>query len=90
MKWRTVRDDSHPIDLDGEAQPLFTSWDWEEKEEQTNSRIDLHFVAGNEGVQFAHGLRPSAERNRRTMIGRPHWRGLLRKPSPEKVLHALT
>lgn len=86
-QWATTIDDvaftdrecNRRTDLDGEVQSLFTAWDLEEKEEHTDSHIHLRFIAGDEGMQFAHTalvhlLSWESPRN-----DRPHWRGLLRK-----------
>lgn len=66
-------------DLDGAVQSLFAAWDLEEKDEHTDSHFHLHFVAGDEGMQFAHTALVHLLSWESPHDGRPHWRGLLRK-----------
>lgn len=66
-------------DLDGEVQSLFTAWDLEDKEEHTDSHIHMHFVASDEGMQFAHTALVRLLNWESPRDDRPHWRGLLRK-----------
>lgn len=66
-------------DLDGEVQSLFAAWDLEEKEEHTDSHIHIRFVAGNEGMQFAHTALVHLLSWESPHDDRPHWRGLLRR-----------
>ncbi len=75
----TDRDGARRTDLDGEVQSLFAAWDLEEKEEHTDSHIHLHFVAGDEGMQFAHTALVHLLSWESPHDDRPHWRGLLRK-----------
>lgn len=66
-------------DLDGEVQSLFTAWDLEEQEEHSDSQIHLRFLAGKEGMQFAHTALISLLNWESPHDDRPHWRSLLRK-----------
>lgn len=75
----TDRKGADRTDLDGEVQALFTAWDLEKMEEHTNSHIYLHFVAGAEGIQFAHMALVYLLSWESPHDDRPHWRGLLRK-----------
>lgn len=61
-KWSTTPDgvaftDYHGnrrTDLDSEVRSLFTAWDLEEQKTLTDTHITVSFVAGSEGIQFAH------------------------------------
>lgn len=75
----TDREGFRRTDLDGEVQSLFTAWDLEEKEEHTESHVHMHFVAGDEGMQFAHTALVYLLNWESPHADRPHWRGLLRK-----------
>ncbi|EPP9652457.1 hypothetical protein PSP82_005738 [Pseudomonas aeruginosa] len=75
----TDREGARRTDLDSEIQSLFTAWDLEEKEEHTDSHIHLHFVAGDEGMQFAHTALVHLLSWESPHDDRPHWRGLLRR-----------
>lgn len=75
----TDREGNHRTDLDGEVQSLFTAWDLEKREEHTDSHIHLHFVAGDEGIQFAHTALVHLLSWELPHDERPHWRGLLRR-----------
>lgn len=75
----TDREGARRTDLDGDVQSLFTAWDLENKEEHTDSHIHLHFVAGAEGMQFAHTALVRLLSWESPHDDRPHWRGLLRK-----------
>lgn len=75
----TDREGVRRTDLDVEVQSLFTAWDLEEKEDHTDSHVHLHFVAGNEGMQFAHTALVHLLSWESPQNDRPHWRGLLRK-----------
>jgi len=75
----TDREGARRSDLDGEVQSLFTAWDLAEKEEHTASHIHVHFVAGEEGMEFAHTALVHLLRWELPHNDRPHWRGLLRK-----------
>lgn len=75
----TDREGARCTDLDGEVKSLFTAWDLEEKEEHTDSHVHLHYVAGNEGMQFAHTALVHLLNWESSNDGRPHWRGLMRK-----------
>ena len=75
----TDREGARRTDLDGDVQSLFTAWDLEDKEEHTDSHIHMHFVAGEEGMQFAHTALVRLLNWESPHDDRPHWRGLLRK-----------
>lgn len=75
----TDREGARRTDLDGEVQSLFTAWDLEDKEEHTDSHVHLHFVAGEDGMQFAHTALVRLLSWESPHDDRPHWRGLLRK-----------
>ena len=75
----TDREGARSTDLDGEVQSLFTAWNLEEKEEHTDSHVHLHYVAGDEGMQFAHTALVHLLNWESPHDDRPHWRGLLRK-----------
>lgn len=75
----TDREGVHRTDLDVETQSLFTTWHLEEKEEHSDSHIHLHFVAGDEGIQFAHTALVHLLNWESPHEDRPHWRALLRK-----------
>lgn len=66
-------------DLDSEVQSLFSAWDLEEQEEHNESHICLRFVAGKEGMQFAHTALVKLLNWESPHDERPHWRSLLRK-----------
>lgn len=66
-------------DLDGDVQSLFYAWDLEDEEEHTESHIYQHFVAGQEGMQFAHMALVRLLHWESPNDTRPHWRSLLRK-----------
>lgn len=75
----TDHEGARRTDLDGEVQSLFATWDLEKEEEHTDSHINLHFVAGTEGMQFAHAALVGLLQWESPQDDRPHWRGLLRK-----------
>jgi Holliday junction resolvase len=75
----TDREGNRREDLDGEVQSLFTAWDLEERANHTDSHIHLHFVAEDEGIQFAHTALVRLLRWELPHDDQPHWRGLLRK-----------
>ncbi|AKK01058.1 restriction endonuclease [Pseudomonas citrulli] len=75
----TDREGARRTDFGSAVQSLFTAWDLEEKEEHTDSHIHLHFVAGTEGIQFAHSALVYLLNWESPHDGRPHWRGLLRR-----------
>jgi Holliday junction resolvase len=75
----TDREGARRTDLDGEVQSLFSAWDLEDKEEHTDTHIHMHFVAGSEGIQFAHTALVHLLSWESPHEDRPHWRGLLRK-----------
>ncbi|MDR1074830.1 MAG: hypothetical protein LBL59_00540 [Xanthomonadaceae bacterium] len=75
----TDREGARRTDLDGEVQSLFTAWDLEDKEEHNDSHIYLHYVAGEEGMQFAHTALVHLLNWESPHDDRPHWRGLMRK-----------
>lgn len=73
------REGNRRMDLDADVQSLFAAWDLEEQEEHTASHVHLHFVAGDEGMQFAHTALVRLLNWESPHDDRPHWRGLLRK-----------
>ncbi|OAK55088.1 restriction endonuclease [Variovorax paradoxus] len=78
----TDRDGNRRDDLDDEVQSLFTAWNLEQNEEHTGSHVQVRFVAGDEGIEFAHKALVQLLDWEEPHDGRPHWRKLLRK---EKV-----
>lgn len=66
-------------DLEGEVQSLFSAWDLEEQEEHNDSHLHLRFVAGKEGMQFAHTALVLLLNGESRHDDRPNWRALLRK-----------
>lgn len=50
----TDGDGARRTDLDGEVQALVATWDLEEKQEHDATHVKWSFVAGSEGMQFAH------------------------------------
>lgn len=66
-------------DLGGEVQSLFTAWDLEKHEEDTGSHFHLSFVAGQEGIQFAHTALVHLLNWESAYERQPHWRALLRR-----------
>lgn len=66
-------------DFDGEVQSLFTAWQLEEREVHTDSHINLHFVAGAEGIQFSHTALVQLLSWEFPYDDKLHWRGILRK-----------
>lgn len=75
----TDREGARRTDIDSKVQSLFTAWDLEKKEEHTDSHIHLHFVAGDEGMQFAHTALVHLLSWESPHGNVPHWRGLLRR-----------
>lgn len=75
----TDREGARRTDLDIDVQSLFTAWDLEDKEEHTDSHVHMHFVAGDEGMQFAHMALVHLLNWESPAEDRPHWRALLRK-----------
>jgi hypothetical protein len=86
-QWQTTIDDvafsnyegTRLTDLSADVQSLFTAWDLEDHEEHTESHIFQHFVAGHEGMQFAHTALVRLLNWASPNADRPHWRSLLRK-----------
>lgn len=68
-----------PKNLDPDVQSLFTAWDLEQTEEHSDTHVHMHFVAGPEGMQFAHTALVKLLNWESRDEGRPHWRPLLRK-----------
>lgn len=66
-------------DLDSDVQALFTTWDLDELEEHTETHVHLRYVAGREGIQFAHTALIHLLNWESPQDERPHWRSLLRK-----------
>lgn len=87
QQWRMVIDDvsftdydgNSRKDLSGEVQSLFTTWDLEEKEEHTDTHIKLGFVAGSEGMLFAHMALVRLLNWESPHDQGPNWRHLLRR-----------
>lgn len=75
----TDREGARRTDLDGDVQSLFTAWDLETHEEHTDTHFNLHLIAGEEGMQFAHTTLVHLLNWESPGDDRPHWRGLLRK-----------
>jgi hypothetical protein len=75
----TDREGLRRKDVDSEVQSLITAWDLEEQEEHTDTHVYLRFVAGDEGVQFAHKALVQLLGWESPLSDRLHWRGLLRK-----------
>jgi len=75
----TDRNGVSRTDLGSAVQSLFATWSLEEKEKHTDSHIYLHFVAGTEGIQFAHSALVYLLNWESPHDNRPHWRGLLRR-----------
>lgn len=66
-------------DLDSEVQSLFTAWDLDQDEEHSDSHVNFRFLAGAEGMQFAHMALVRLLNWESSSVHRPHWRELLRK-----------
>lgn len=75
----TDREGLRRKDVDSEVQSLITAWDLEEQEEHTDTHVYLRFIAGDEGVQFAHKALVQLLGWESPLSDRLHWRGLLRK-----------
>lgn len=75
----TDRNGARRTDLDDEVQSLFTTWDLKVNEEHTDSHVNLHFVAGADGMQFAHAALVRLLNWESPRDDKPHWRGILRK-----------
>lgn len=71
--------DNRRVDLDDEVQSLFSAWDLDKQEEHNDTHIQLRFIAGKEGIQFAHTALVHLLNWESPHDDRPHWRGLLRK-----------
>jgi Holliday junction resolvase len=86
-EWMMVVDDvaftdykgNRRTDLDSEVQSLFSTWDLDDQEEHTDSHIQLRFVAGEEGIEFAHGALVRLLNWEAPHSDQPQWRHLLRK-----------
>lgn len=65
-------------ELDPEVQALFFTWDLQEREEHTESHVYQHFVAGDEGILYAHMALVRLLGWELPADERPHWRRLLR------------
>jgi Holliday junction resolvase len=72
-------DGTRLTDLGTDVQSLFTAWDLEDHEEHTESHIFQRFIAGHEGMQFAHTALVRLLNWASPGADRPHWRSLLRK-----------
>lgn len=66
-------------DLNAEVTSLFTTWATDEREDHEESHIYMRFVAGDEGLQFAHAALVHLLNWELPHTERPHWRALLRK-----------
>jgi len=66
-------------DLDNEVQSLFTAWDLEDREEHTESHVQLSYMARSDGIQFAHMALVPLLSWESPQDQRPHWRRHLRK-----------
>lgn len=75
----TDRDGNRRKDVDGEVQSLITAWNLESQEEHTDTHIHLRFVAGKEGIQFAHKALVQLLDWESPSDDRLHWRGFLRR-----------
>lgn len=75
----TDREGARRTDLDDAVQTLFTTWDLEEHEEHSESHVNLHFVAGSDGMQFAHTALVRLLSWESPHDDRPHWREVLRR-----------
>ncbi|MFH6600770.1 hypothetical protein ACEVAQ_18875 [Ectopseudomonas khazarica] len=75
----TDREGNRRKKIDNEVQSLITAWDLEQQEDHTDSHVELSFVAGNDGMQFAHTALVKLLNWESPHDNRPHWRGLLRK-----------
>lgn len=95
-EWRFVIDDVSFTDYMGGAlgrelgrdiQSLFATWDLEDKELHNDTHVYLSFVAGKDGVQFAHAALVRLLNWESCRDGRPHWRRLLKE---EKITESVT
>ncbi|TDR43815.1 Holliday junction resolvase [Pseudomonas brenneri] len=75
----TDRDGNRRKEVDRDVQSLLAAWDLEEQEEHTDTHVHLRFVAGKEGIQFAHKSLVQLLNWESPHNDRLHWRGLLRK-----------
>ncbi|MFK2876396.1 hypothetical protein [Rhodanobacter hydrolyticus] len=66
-------------DLTGEVKSLFFAWDLEARQEHVEPDIWVHFVAENEGMQFAHMALVRLLQWESSNEARPDWRSLLVK-----------
>jgi len=69
----------HRSDLSGDVQSLFTTWDLQEQQDHQEPYIWIRFVAGDEGMQFAHTALVRLLQWESPSDGRPDWRSLLFK-----------
>ncbi|CAI8866549.1 hypothetical protein [Pseudomonas chlororaphis] len=75
----TDREGNRRKGVDREIQSLLAAWDLEEQEEHTDTHIYLRFLAGNEGIQFAHKALVQLLNWESPNNDRLHWRSLLRR-----------
>lgn len=75
----TDREGQRRTDLYPEVQTLFWSWDLDQQEEHTGTHLHLRYVAGEEGMQFAHTALVRLLHWELPRGDEIHWRGLLRK-----------
>ena len=86
-EWMTVIDDvaftdfhgKQRIDLENDVIALFTAWDLELQERHTDSHIHKSFVAGSDGIEFAHRALVRLLEWESPKDRRPNWRDYLRK-----------
>ncbi|MDR7222262.1 restriction endonuclease [Aminobacter sp. NyZ550] len=73
----TDGDGEKRTDLDGEVQALVATWDLEEKQEHNTTHVKWSFVAGSEGMQFAHVALVRLLHWELPSDDKPNWRKLL-------------
>ncbi len=87
QEWRLVvdevkftdRDGNDCADLSNEVQALFFTWDSEERIVESAAHFHTSFVAGSDGIEFAHRALVDLLSWESSTDGRPHWRGLLQR-----------
>lgn len=75
----TNREGARCTGLDAEVQSLLMAWDLNETEENSDSHVHFHYVAGESGIQFAHTALVRLLNWESPQSARPHWRNLMRK-----------
>lgn len=86
IKWQVTFDNFYFTDYEGvirtdfspEVQALFTGLGLEEKVEETNSHIKIHYVADGKQAQFCHATLVKLLDWENSSDSGHHWRGLLR------------